>query len=76
MTDLPSQIDKKVRREIAALTRPWMLVKKRNHYFIQIGDHPMICVANNSSKRKDWHIDMSIRRIRKAVANKRENTHD
>jgi len=65
MTDLPKQIDKRVRREIAALTRPWRLVKKRDHYFIEIGDRPMICVANNSSKRNDWQINKALEAIRK-----------
>lgn len=68
MTDLPKQIDKRVRREIAALDRPWELVKKRNHYFIRIGDQPMICVADNSSKRSDWHTNKALEAIRKAQA--------
>lgn len=66
MSDLPRQIDKRVRREIAALTRPWRLVKKRDHYFLQIEDQPMICVANNSSKCKDWHTMKTLESIRKA----------
>lgn len=65
MTDLPKQIDKRVRREIAALTRPWRLVKKRDHYFLQIEDRPMICVANNSSKCNDWQINKTLEAIRK-----------
>lgn len=67
MDALPKQIDKKVRRELAALTRPWRLVKKRDHYFVQIGDQPVICVANNSSKCKDWHTLKTLESIRKAA---------
>ena len=66
MTDLPKQIDKDIRREIAALDRPWKLVKKRDHYFLQIEDHPVICVANNSSKRNAWQTTKTLERIRKA----------
>lgn len=66
MTDLPKQIDKRVRRELAALDRPWRLVKKRDHYFAQIEDQPMICVANNSSKRDEWQTNKTLERIRKA----------
>ena len=66
MTDLPKQIDKRVRREIAALDRPWKLVKKRDHYFLQIEGQPMICVANNSSKRNSWQVNKTLERIRKA----------
>jgi len=68
MNVLPKQIDKRVRREIAALTRTWRLVKKRDHYFLQIEDQPMICVANNSSKCKDWHTLKTLESIRKVAA--------
>lgn len=67
MTDLPKQIDKRVRREIAALDQPWRLVKKRDHYFVQVEGHPMICVANNSSRRKqsEWIINRTVEDLRK-----------
>jgi hypothetical protein len=66
MTDLPRQIDKRVRREIAAIPVPWRLVKKRDHYFVQIEDQPMICVANNSSKRNSWQVNKTLEAIKKA----------
>lgn len=66
MTDLPRQIDKRVRRELAALDRPWRLAKKRDHYFVQIEDRPMICVANNSSRRNSWQTNKTLEAIRKA----------
>jgi hypothetical protein len=67
MTDpLPKQIDREVRREIAALDRPWRIIKKRDHYFLQIEDQPMICVANNASKRNSWQINKTLEAIRKA----------
>jgi hypothetical protein len=65
MNELPKQIDREVRREIAALDRPWKLVKKRDHYFLQVEDEPMICVANNSSKRNDWQVNKTLERLRK-----------
>jgi len=65
MTDLPKQIDRRVRRELAALDRPWRLVKKRDHYFVQIENLPMICVANNASKQSDWHTKKALERIKK-----------
>lgn len=65
MTDLPKQIDKRVRREIAALDRPWQLVKKRDHYFVRVEGCPMVCVASNSSKRNDWQVNKTIEEIRK-----------
>jgi hypothetical protein len=54
-----------VRREIAALDRPWKLVKKRDHYFLHVEDEPMICVANNSSKRNDWQVNKTLEQLRK-----------
>jgi hypothetical protein len=57
-----------VRRAIAALDRPWRLVKKKDHYFLQVEDQPMICVANNSSKTTDWQVTKTLNRLHKAVA--------
>jgi hypothetical protein len=52
---------------IAALPVPWRLVKKRDHYFVQIEDQPMVCVANNSSKRNDWQVRRTLEELRRAV---------
>ena len=66
MDALPKQIDRRIRRAIQALDRPWELTKKRDHYFLRIEDGPLICVANNSSKRNDWQINKTLEAIRKA----------
>jgi len=71
MTDLPKQVDRRVRRELATLDRPWKLIKKRDHYFVLIGDAPMICVANNSSKATDYQTAKTLERIRKASGRNR-----
>ena len=65
MTDLPKQIDRKVRREIAALTRSWEIVKKRDHYFLKVEGSPLICVANNASKANDWQVNKTLERLKK-----------
>jgi hypothetical protein len=65
MTDIPKQVDKRVRQEIAGLNRPWRLIKKRDHYFLQVENKPFICVANNSSKQNEWQIRRAIEEIRK-----------
>jgi hypothetical protein len=65
MTDIPKQVDKRVRQEIAGLNRPWRLIKKRDHYFLQVENEPFICVANNSSKQNEWQIRRAIEEIRK-----------
>lgn len=66
MTDLPKQVDRRVRKELENLDRPWRVVKKKDHYFVQVGDSALICVANNSSKRDAWQAKKTIDRIRKA----------
>ena len=66
MDALPKQIDRRIRRTIQALDRPWELIKKRDHYFLRIEDGPLICVANNSSKRNGWQINKTLEAIRKA----------
>jgi hypothetical protein len=68
MSELPRQIDRRVRREIAALPRPWRVVKKRDHYFLFVDSHPVICVGNNSSKCNDWQVAKTLENIRKLCA--------
>ena len=65
MTDIPKQVDKRVRQVIAELNRPWRVIKKRDHYFLQIEDKPFICVASNSSKHNEWQVRRTIEEIRK-----------
>lgn len=66
MTDLPKQIDRRIRRAIQALDRPWELVKKRDHHFLRIEGKPPICVASNGSKHNDWQVNRTLEAIRKA----------
>lgn len=65
MTDIPRQIDRRVRQVIAELNRPWRIIKKRDHYFLQVENKPFICVASNSSKRNEWVLRRTIEEIRK-----------
>ena len=66
MDALPKQIDRRIRRAIQALDRPWELTKKRDHYFLRIEGKSLICVASNSSKHNDWQVNRTIEAIRKA----------
>lgn len=67
MTEIPKQVSKKVRQKIAALNRPWTIVKRRDHYFLHVEDEPMICVAGNSSKHNDYQTMKSIQHIKKVT---------
>ena len=66
MTDLPPQVDRRIKKALKALDVPWRLIKKKDHYFVQIGDTSLICVANNSSRATDYQIKKTLDRIRKA----------
>ena len=63
--EIPKQVPREVRQEIAALKKPWHIVKKRDHYFLHIDGIPRICIANNSSKASDYQIMKALTRIRK-----------
>lgn len=62
---IPKQVAREVRQAIAALDRPWRIVKKRDHYFLHIEGVPRVCIANNSSKTTDYQIMKALERIRK-----------
>ena len=67
MGEIPRQVDKKVRRAIAALDQPWEVVKKRDHYFLHIGDRPRICIGGNSSgKASMWQVRRVLEDIQKS----------
>ena len=66
MNDLPPQIDRRVRKELKKLRKPWEVVKKRDHYFVKIGTGALICIANNSSRSTDYQTMKTLDRIRKA----------
>lgn len=66
MDDLPSQVDRRVRKELKKLRKPWEVVKKRDHYFVKIGEDALICIGANSSKPNCRQTMRTIHRIRKA----------
>ena len=66
MDDIPPRVDKRVRRALKELKAPWEWVKKRDHYFVKIGDRPLICVANNSSRKCGYQTMKTLERIKKA----------
>lgn len=66
MTDLPPQVDRRIQKALKALGVPWRLVKKKDHYFVQIGDVSLICIADNASKNSERRVQRTLHRIRKA----------
>lgn len=60
------QISPRIRKEVEALGQPWEIVKKKDHYFLKIGEAPLVCVANNSSRGEKSRLEKNcIARIRK-----------
>ena len=64
---IPRQVSRDVQRAIKALSIPWEVEKKRDHYFLIAGGE-RLCIANNSSVKKrsdfiDQRIVDSIRRL-------------
>lgn len=62
---LPKQIDRRVRRVLDELSKPWTVIKKRDHYFVRFEDGGLVCVASNSSKTNDWQVNKTIEELRK-----------
>lgn len=64
MTDLPKHVDKRVRQALAHLDQPWTLIKKRDHYFVRVGNRPMMCIGNNSSRQNDFLVQRTLGSLR------------
>ena len=62
-TDLPKQIDKRVREAIRELPIPWEIIKTRDNYFLQVLDK-RFCIGNNASKQPDRASEITARKIR------------
>jgi hypothetical protein len=66
MDEIPPQIPREVRKELKKLRKPWEMVKKKDHYFVKIGDDNLICIGNNGSKTKRYEVMRTVNRLRKA----------
>lgn len=65
MTKLPRHIDRNVLRAMKQLDIPWVVEKRRNHYFLVVDGCPAICISGNSSKPNTFLVQKSLRSIRK-----------
>jgi hypothetical protein len=62
---IPKQISSYVKAEIKKLQLPWVIISKRDHYFLKVKGQQQICIGKNSS-RKDLFLDkISARKIKK-----------
>lgn len=67
--DIPRQVDRRVRDEILALPVAWRVVKKRDHYFLYVGDERVCCIANNSSKTNEFLVRRTVEKLRRYQSN-------
>lgn len=63
--DIPRQVDKRIREELASLSVDWTVVKKRDHYFLHVNGERVCCIAGNSSKNNDFLLRRTIEKIRR-----------
>ena len=64
MREIPKQIDREVRRAIAALKTPWELVKKRDHYILRVNGRQIV-VGGNSSTEKTYLVKRTLQELRR-----------
>lgn len=62
---IPKQIGSDVKAEIKKLQLPWVIVSKRDHYFLKVKGQQQICIGKNSSRRNLFLDKMSARKIKK-----------
>lgn len=67
--DIPRQVDRRVRDEILSLPVAWRVVKKRDHYFLYVGDERVCCIANNSSKANEFLVKRTVEKLRRYQSN-------
>lgn len=69
---IPKQIGSNVKAEIKKLQLPWVIVSKRDHYFLKVKGQPQICIGKNSSRQNLFLDKLSERKIKKINEEKDE----
>ena len=64
MNALPKNIDRRVARAVSALTVPFEIISKRNHYFVQVAGH-RVCIGSNSSSEKGFLVRRCLDKLNK-----------
>ena len=61
-----------LREAIKQLGNGWVVVKKRDHYFLHHNGQRVACIGNNSSKVAEYHVKKSLHTLQRYI----EGLHD
>jgi hypothetical protein len=60
-------IEPEIKVALKEIPVPYEIVKKKDHYFLEIPGYPRLCIANNHNRTKARTIRMSVIEIRKLI---------
>jgi hypothetical protein len=60
-------IEPEVKTALKEIPVPYEIVKKKDHYFLEIFGYPRLCIANNHNRTKARTIRISVNEIRKLI---------
>jgi hypothetical protein len=60
-------IEPEIKVALKEIPVPYEIVKKKDHYFLEIPGYPRLCIANNHNRTKARTIRMSVNEIRKLI---------
>ena len=60
-------IEPEIKVALKDIPVPYVIVKKKDHYFLEIPGYPRLCIANNHPRTKARTIRMSVIGIRKLI---------
>jgi hypothetical protein len=60
-------IEPEVKTALKEIPVPYEIVKKKDHYFIEVPGYPRLCIANNHNRTKARTIRMCVVEIKKLI---------
>lgn len=60
-------IEPEIRTVLKEISVPYEIVKKKDHYFLEIPGHRRLCIANNHPRTKARTVRISVNEIRKLI---------
>lgn len=60
-------IEPEIKVALKEIPVPYEIVKKKDHYFLEIPGYPRLCIANNHNRTKARTVRISVIEIRKLI---------
>ena len=60
-------IEPEIKVALKEIPVPYEIVKKKDHYFLEIPGYPRLCIAGNHNRTKVQTVRMSVHEIRKLI---------